>query len=227
MAVAHGARGDRRRRSAASVTSPLPGVPRSARRSKDAEAPLAGAGRGAHRAARSRCVPRQVRVRAVDRHRAASSRSRRCCRNDPKVIILDEPSSGIAQKETEALGPMLREVQRYTRVQHPAHRARHAADRRARRPHRRPRARRRSSPSARPTTCSTTRAWSSPTSATPPTPSSSPSPRSAASPGVRAPHHRFSPSARDSRGSQPRESAQKEKGRRRAPDEYGRLALSP
>jgi branched-chain amino acid transport system ATP-binding protein len=32
----------------------------------------------------------------------------------PKVIILDEPSSGIAQKETEALGPMLREVQRYT-----------------------------------------------------------------------------------------------------------------
>jgi branched-chain amino acid transport system ATP-binding protein len=34
--------------------------------------------------------------------------------NDPRVIILDEPSSGIAQKETEALGPMLREVQRYT-----------------------------------------------------------------------------------------------------------------
>jgi ABC-type branched-subunit amino acid transport system ATPase component len=33
--------------------------------------------------------------------------------NEPKVIILDEPSSGIAQKETEALGPMLKEVQRY------------------------------------------------------------------------------------------------------------------
>jgi branched-chain amino acid transport system ATP-binding protein len=33
--------------------------------------------------------------------------------NAPKVIILDEPSSGIAQKETEALGPMLKEVQRY------------------------------------------------------------------------------------------------------------------
>jgi branched-chain amino acid transport system ATP-binding protein len=33
--------------------------------------------------------------------------------NNPRVIILDEPSSGIAQKETEALGPMLREVQRY------------------------------------------------------------------------------------------------------------------
>ena len=34
--------------------------------------------------------------------------------NDPKVLILDEPSSGIAQKETEALGPVLKEVQRYT-----------------------------------------------------------------------------------------------------------------
>jgi branched-chain amino acid transport system ATP-binding protein len=30
----------------------------------------------------------------------------------PSVLILDEPSSGIAQKETEALGPLLREVQR-------------------------------------------------------------------------------------------------------------------
>jgi branched-chain amino acid transport system ATP-binding protein len=29
----------------------------------------------------------------------------------PSVLILDEPSSGIAQKETEALGPLLREVQ--------------------------------------------------------------------------------------------------------------------
>ena len=34
--------------------------------------------------------------------------------NGPRIIILDEPSSGIAQKETEALGPMLKEVQRYT-----------------------------------------------------------------------------------------------------------------
>jgi branched-chain amino acid transport system ATP-binding protein len=33
--------------------------------------------------------------------------------NAPKVIILDEPSSGIAQKETEALGPLLKEVQNY------------------------------------------------------------------------------------------------------------------
>ena len=34
--------------------------------------------------------------------------------NSPDVIILDEPSSGIAQKETEALDPVLRAVQRYT-----------------------------------------------------------------------------------------------------------------
>ncbi|MDQ1397999.1 MAG: hypothetical protein QOG64_3258, partial [Acidimicrobiaceae bacterium] len=31
----------------------------------------------------------------------------------PQVLILDEPSSGIAQKETEALGPLLKEAQAY------------------------------------------------------------------------------------------------------------------
>ncbi|MGI8793717.1 MAG: MFS transporter [Acidimicrobiales bacterium] len=34
--------------------------------------------------------------------------------HDPSVLILDEPSSGIAQKETEALGPLLRRIQRET-----------------------------------------------------------------------------------------------------------------
>jgi branched-chain amino acid transport system ATP-binding protein len=29
---------------------------------------------------------------------------------DPKVLLLDEPSGGVAQKETEALGPLLREI---------------------------------------------------------------------------------------------------------------------
>ncbi|HET9732129.1 MAG TPA: ATP-binding cassette domain-containing protein [Acidimicrobiales bacterium] len=34
--------------------------------------------------------------------------------HDPSVLILDEPSSGIAQKETEALGPLLRRIQAET-----------------------------------------------------------------------------------------------------------------
>ncbi len=34
--------------------------------------------------------------------------------SDPTVIVLDEPSGGVAQKETEALGPLLQRVQRFT-----------------------------------------------------------------------------------------------------------------
>jgi ABC-type branched-subunit amino acid transport system ATPase component len=33
---------------------------------------------------------------------------------DPAVVVLDEPSGGVAQKETEALGPLLQRVQVYT-----------------------------------------------------------------------------------------------------------------
>lgn len=33
---------------------------------------------------------------------------------DPKVLMLDEPSGGVAQKETEALGPLLRRIQQRT-----------------------------------------------------------------------------------------------------------------
>jgi branched-chain amino acid transport system ATP-binding protein len=35
-----------------------------------------------------------------------------CIAHDPSVLLLDEPSSGIAQRETEALGPLLRRIQR-------------------------------------------------------------------------------------------------------------------
>ena len=35
--------------------------------------------------------------------------------HDPAVLLLDEPSSGIAQKETEALGPLLLRIQRETK----------------------------------------------------------------------------------------------------------------
>src|SRR5579884_255818 len=34
--------------------------------------------------------------------------------HDPAVLILDEPSSGIAQRETEALGPLLKRIQSET-----------------------------------------------------------------------------------------------------------------
>ncbi len=34
-----------------------------------------------------------------------------CIGHDPKVLLLDEPSSGIAQRETEALGPLLKRIQ--------------------------------------------------------------------------------------------------------------------
>jgi ABC-type branched-subunit amino acid transport system ATPase component/predicted MFS family arabinose efflux permease len=35
-----------------------------------------------------------------------------CIGHDPKVLLLDEPSSGIAQRETEALGPLLHRIQK-------------------------------------------------------------------------------------------------------------------
>jgi branched-chain amino acid transport system ATP-binding protein len=37
-----------------------------------------------------------------------------CIAHDPKVLLLDEPSSGIAQRETEALGPLLQRIQEET-----------------------------------------------------------------------------------------------------------------
>jgi ABC-type branched-subunit amino acid transport system ATPase component/MFS family permease len=52
--------------------------------------------------------------------RELSTGSRRivdiCCilAHDPKVILFDEPSSGIAQRETEALGPMLLRIREVT-----------------------------------------------------------------------------------------------------------------
>jgi branched-chain amino acid transport system ATP-binding protein len=33
---------------------------------------------------------------------------------DPRVLMLDEPSGGIAQKESEALGPLLRQIRQRT-----------------------------------------------------------------------------------------------------------------
>ena len=41
---------------------------------------------------------------------AASSTSACVLAQGPSVVLLDEPSSGIAQREAEALGPLLRQV---------------------------------------------------------------------------------------------------------------------
>ena len=62
--------------------------------------------------------------------------------SDPAVIVLDEPSGGVAQKESEALGPLLQRVQARHRRVDPRDRARHAAAVGPLRPDDRPRARR-------------------------------------------------------------------------------------
>ena len=61
--------------------------------------------------------------------------------HEPSVILFDEPSSGIAQKETEALGPLLQRIRTDHRRQPARHRARHAAHHRHLRPDDRPRPR--------------------------------------------------------------------------------------
>src|SRR5207302_3216731 len=69
----------------------------------------AAAGRAARRAPRARRLPRQVREGVVDRaapHRRPGLRSG----HRAQVLLLDEPSSGIAQAEAEGLAPLLRRV---------------------------------------------------------------------------------------------------------------------
>ena len=61
------------------------------------------AGRRAHRDDGARRLPRQVRLRPL--HRQPAHRRLACQIGiEPKVILFDEPTSGIAQRETEALG---------------------------------------------------------------------------------------------------------------------------
>ena len=124
---------------------------RACRRSRESRATVRAAGRRAHRAA----GPRAFRAKFV---RELSTGTRRivdlACllAHEPDGLLLDEPSSGIAQREAEALGPLLQRIRAATGAQHPRHRARHAARhvdlRRAPRPRpragHRPRARRRS-----------------------------------------------------------------------------------
>ena len=68
----------------------------------------------------------------------------------PSVVLLDEPSSGIAQREAEALGPLLLRLRDELGCQPARHRARHAARHLGRRPPGRPRPGSASSPTDRP-----------------------------------------------------------------------------
>ena len=80
----------------------------------DAEADTDARRRGAARAARHHRLPRQARRASSRPGAGASSTSRACSRTDPSVLLLDEPSSGIAQREAEALGPLLLRIREQT-----------------------------------------------------------------------------------------------------------------
>ena len=89
-------------RSATFAAMHLPNVRRS-------EEKAASAHRPPHRVVRPRGQPRQVRPRTVDRptpHRRHGVRNG----GGTAVLLLDEPSSGIAQKEAEELGPVLSRI---------------------------------------------------------------------------------------------------------------------
>ena len=83
---------------------------------------------------------------------AASSSSRTVLAVAPRVICLDEPTAGVAQREAEAFGPLINRVQAGARRHARRRRARPAADPVDQRPHLLPRSGRRSSPRVRPTT---------------------------------------------------------------------------
>ena len=110
---------------------------------------------------------------------------------DARVLCLDEPTAGVAQRETEAFGPLHRGDPARARRRDAGHRARHAAHHGHQRPgvlpgggpgHRRRRPRRR---------CGTTRRWSPATSA----PTSARSPAAAHPPRPR--HWLWSPPRED------------------------------
>ena len=70
-------------------------------------------GRPAGRDDGPRRVPREAGGRAVDRHPAHRGAGLRAGPG-PGVLLLDEPSGGVAQRETEAMGPLLIRVQQHT-----------------------------------------------------------------------------------------------------------------
>ena len=76
---------------------------------------------------------------------------------DARVLCLDEPTAGVAQRETEAFGPLIIEIRRELGASMLDHRARHAAHHGHQRPRLLPRARHASSPKATRSPCATIR----------------------------------------------------------------------
>ncbi len=75
-------------------------------------AAAAGRGRRAHRLPRPRPLRRHVHRRPVHRHPAHRRAGRACSPSTPGVLCLDEPTAGVAQRETEAFGPLIKEIRR-------------------------------------------------------------------------------------------------------------------
>ena len=69
---------------------------------------------------------------------------------DARMLCLDEPTAGVAQREAEAFGPLLLQVRRELDASHARDRARHAARHVDQRPHLLPRGRAGHQPRARP-----------------------------------------------------------------------------
>ena len=104
-----------------------------------------------------RRLPGEAGRRAVHRAPGASSSWPACWPRSPASCCSDEPSGGVAQRETEAMGPLADPGAAAHRLLDPGGRARHAAAHGDLRPHDRPGARARSSPRARRPRCSSIR----------------------------------------------------------------------
>ena len=80
---------------------PAPGAPRGARRPRG--------GREGDRSPRSRALPRSARRRPAVR-RAQGGRARARARGAPKLLLLDEPSSGLNTEETDDMAWWIRDI---------------------------------------------------------------------------------------------------------------------
>ena len=97
------------------------------------EAAVRGAGERAARAVRPGALRRQLGQRAVHRVRRLVDLAA-VVAHAADVVLLDEPSSGVAQREVEAMAELLRRVQRPARRDAARGRARHRVHRRSGRP---------------------------------------------------------------------------------------------